>query len=103
MGLTLQAAYFVPASHGELSQIEASVHREFEGRISFYDEAKSEWFLGNAKRACEWIELLFEDWWGKPVVSMHMLDQNRVCRAYEEDLYDFYGPIPQLDENGIPL
>jgi hypothetical protein len=101
-GIDLQTAYFIPALHGKLSKIEAALHREFGQRISFHDETTSEWFYGNAKWACVLIEGLFEDWVGQPVTGMHMVCQDRICRAYAEDLISFYGPVPPLDVDGIP-
>lgn len=91
-GIALLAAYFVPASHENLPQIEAAIHHEFGGRISFHDEGISEWFHGSARWACEWIESMFEGWYG-PIASMHMFGQGRICRAYEDDLCTFYGTI----------
>ena len=88
-GIALEAAYFVPNSHGKLSQMEAAVHREFPGRITFHDETISEWFPGSAQWACEWIESVFAD----SLSSMYMFGQDRICRAYEADLLDFYGPL----------
>jgi hypothetical protein len=90
-GVALQAAYFVPAFHGALSRVEADLRLEFGGRISFHDESMSEWFHGSAEWACQWIESVFEEWFGAPVACMHMFGQDRVCRAYEEDLRYFYG------------
>lgn len=103
-GVGLLAAYFVPASLGKLSQLEAAIHRQLEQRIAFHDEANSEWFSGTANLACQWIEGMFQDWCGEPVTTMHMLGQSRICRAYENDLVAFYGPFPPLNPiDGLPL
>lgn len=98
------AAYFVPDSVGPLSAIETDIHNRLEGRISFFDESKSEWFTGTAEWACGFLDDLFEDWMGQPVASMASFDTHRICRAYEEDLSFFYGPgIPPNPIDGFPM
>ncbi|MFJ1467737.1 GIY-YIG nuclease family protein [Massilia orientalis] len=103
-GVDLQAAYFIPASHGKLSQVEAALHREFEPRISFHDETVSEWFRGDAKRACEWMEYLLGEWKGQPVTfGLYLLGEGRICRAFEDDLRSIYGPFtPASPIDGLP-
>jgi len=104
-GLALQAAYFIPASHGlKLSKVENALHREFEARIPFLDGALSEWFIGNPKIACEWIEYVLGEWKDQPVTSdLNMLGDGRICRAFESDLRDLYAPPTSPDSSdGIP-
>ncbi len=98
--VAVEAAYFVPASRERLSKLEAAIHREFGGRIRFHDESLSEWFPGSAKWACEWIECLFAGWW-EEVASVYMLDQDRICKAYESDLEGIYIP-KKLGSDGLP-
>ncbi len=89
--LAIEAAYFVPAAHGQLSRIERAVHGELPGRIAFYDGSPSEWFHGTAAWACNWIETIFEEWW-TPVGGAHRIGTDTVAKAYEDDLLALYGP-----------
>jgi hypothetical protein len=101
--LGLEIAYFVPSSFDELSRVEAALHRNLVGRMTFHDEVPSEWFAGDVKAATEWIECLFAEWWGDGVVSdWFRPDLKQISRVYEGDLLSIYGPPPDLDEYGIP-
>ena len=101
--LGLYVTYFVPSSLGELSRVEANIHRNLERRITFHDDTVSEWFKGDMGAAIEWIECLFAEWWGDSVVyGCFRPDLRQVSRVYEGDLLRIYGPPPELDEYGIP-
>ena len=101
--LDFEVAYFIPTSLGELSKVEAEIHRHLERRISFHDEKASEWFKGDVKVASELIEGFFENWWGCNIVTdCFRPNACNVLRAYEERLNFMYGPEPEVDENGIP-
>lgn len=102
-GIDIEVAFFVPASHGKLSRVEVDLHRQFGGRILFHDESESEWFTGNPKFATQAIEGIFIGWWEEDVTDMAMLGQGRICRAYEENLIDLYGPrVPLNPVDGMP-
>lgn len=100
-GLALEAAYFVPASHGRLSRVESALHRQFGGRIRFHDESLSEWFAGSARWGCERVEEIFESWHEAPVADFSQLDQDRICRGFESDLHALFA-APRRPPNGIP-
>jgi len=91
-GLGLEAAYFVPTSHGRLSRVEAAVHCEMGRRIPFHDGTRSEWFAGTAEWGFEWLESIFDDW-DMPVSNdLQRLWSDVVVRVYEDDLLALFGP-----------
>lgn len=101
-GLALERAYFIPDMHGKLSKIEAEVHKQFGGRMAFHDESVSEFFPGEAEWACQWIEAIFDEWWG-PVGGAHAIGSDRVACAYESDLELLYNPIAVHPVDGLPM
>ncbi|OAS90030.1 hypothetical protein A6I77_23295 [Achromobacter xylosoxidans] len=100
--LAIEAAYFVPTSKGRLSAVETAIHRQFPERIRFHDDEEGEWFSGTPKMACEWMECLFADWFGEDAASVYMLDQDRICKAYEEDLEAIF-MRKKLGSDGLPF
>jgi hypothetical protein len=102
--LAIEAAYFIPTSRGRLSAVETAIHHRFPGRIHFHDDEElGEWFTGTPKMACDWMEGLFAEWFGEDVASVYMLDQDRICKAYEEDIESIFGHKKKLGNDGLPF
>lgn len=87
--LAIQVAYFVPSSLNiDLGYLETSIHRQLEasvGRICFYDEAKSEWFNGDARHAWLELDMLLEEF-GFTVTDYYQPGETKIVRFWGSDM-----------------
>lgn len=91
--LALQVAYFVPALLNiKLGMLESSIHQQLAatvGRISFFDEAVSEWFHGDARNAWLELDMIFEEF-GYTVTDLYQPGENKIVRFWGADMETEY-------------
>ncbi|MHA1002869.1 hypothetical protein ACR9IA_20305 (plasmid) [Leclercia pneumoniae] len=87
--LALQVAYFVPASLNiKIRMLESAIHQQLAasvGRISFYDEAESEWFHGDARNAWSELDMIFEEF-EFIVTDCYQPGENKIVRFWGTDM-----------------
>ncbi|MEH3828183.1 GIY-YIG nuclease family protein [Enterobacter roggenkampii] len=87
--LALQVAYFVPALLNiKLGMLESAIHQQLAstvGRISFYDEALSEWFHGDARNAWSELDMIFEEF-EFTVTDHYQPGENKIVRFWGADM-----------------
>ncbi len=103
--LDFQVAYFIPSAlNWNLSELENHIHKELQagsGRINFFNETPSEWFLGDCRNAWMELDVIFENLEVK-VTDYFDPDEKNIVRFWEENLRSLYAPPLPLDENGFP-
>ncbi|EHP8019863.1 GIY-YIG nuclease family protein [Enterobacter roggenkampii] len=91
--LALQVAYFVPALLNiKLGMLESAIHQQLAstvGRISFYDEAQSEWFNGDARNAWSELDMIFEEF-EFTVTDHYQPGENKIVRFWGADMETEY-------------
>lgn len=104
--LDFQVAYFIPSTlNWNLFELENHIHKELEagsGRINFFNEKPSEWFIGDCRNAWFELDVIFENL-GVDVTDYFDPEAKKIVRFWEENLRLLYAPPAPLDEDGLPF
>lgn len=72
--------------------LESAIHQQLAstvGRISFYDEAQSEWFNGDARNAWSELDMIFEEF-EFTVTDHYQPGENKIVRFWGADMETEY-------------
>ncbi|EPJ8558902.1 GIY-YIG nuclease family protein [Klebsiella pneumoniae] len=104
--LDFRVAYFIPSSlNWRLYGLEKHIHDQLEKgfpRISFYNDKRSEWFMGDAIDIWREMDIIFENL-EVDVTDYFDPEGTKVVRFWEENLKSIYGPGLPLDDDGFPV
>lgn len=108
--LCFHVAFYIPGTCPfQAFYFEKKLHALYErSRIEFHNGGRSEWFDIHFKEAeiqCEqFIENQFDqqDWFISRFSDYAYHTGTNILKAYEDDLISYFGPLPVLDEDGIP-